>query len=164
MVAAVALTGYRRLVEAKLEKVEQVTGKGRDDWRGCNPKRLHRYLAAALEMAELKGCVYFRAYEGIAPSGYQEKTAAAALDVAQMFAPAQNVIFVPEGFTRDARKRLHLAGKSRFGACDVWSGGFDGCSTVRLTDALAGLIGQERFNRGSRKHFPDLCHDWFKQV
>lgn len=163
VVAMVAITGYRQAIEAALETIEARSDKKRDDWRSCNPRRLRQYLTAALDVSQLKGCVYYRVLKAIEPRNYHLQVAQTVLDVAHRFEPTK-AVFIPEGFPRDARRKLQLAGRNQFASCEVWSSGFKGSATVRLTDALAGLIAQSRFAPGSRKDFPELNYDWFQEV
>jgi hypothetical protein len=83
------------------------------------------------------------------------------LDVADLFQPVSTATFTPEGFTRSTRDRLERAARRRFDRVRVWSDGFYGCSIVGLADAVAGLIGEDLFRAGSKKHFPELVSSLF---
>lgn len=164
IVVAVVATERRRVIEHQLEVIEDISEKRLDDWHGCNPKRLRRYFERALGVRELADAIYYRAYQAISPSDYHGYAIETVIDIANTLQPSSSVIFVPEGFTRFNRRRLENEARSRVGRCEVWAGGFRGSSIVRLADALAGLIGQHRFNPGSRKHFPELISDWFVEL
>jgi hypothetical protein len=86
------------------------------------------------------------------------------LDVADLFQPVSIATFMPEGFTRSTRDRLEHAPRRRFDRAKVWSGGFHGCSIVRFADAVAGLIGEDLFRAGSKKHFPELVSSSFVEL
>jgi hypothetical protein len=164
VVAAVAITEHRKAIERQLEEVERRTEKKHHDWYTCEPKRLRHYLERALAIDKLARAVHFRVYRRLVPGDYQGYGIATALDVAELFQPVSSAVFVPEGFTRATRDRLESEARKRFARAEVWSGNFDGSALVRFADAVAGLIGQETFRTGSRKHFPDLMSSSFVEL
>jgi hypothetical protein len=164
VVAVVAITEHRNAIERQLEEIERRTEKNNQDSYACEPKRLRRYLEEALAIDRLTRAVHFRVYEHIARRDYQGYGIATALDVADLFQPVSTAVFVPEGFTSAMRERLETKARTRFARTEVWSGNFDGCSLVRFADAVAGLIGRDRFKPGSRKNFPDLVSPSFVEL
>jgi hypothetical protein len=164
VVAAVAITEHRHAIERQLEEIERRTEKKHQDSYACEPKRLRRYLEEALAIETLTRAVHFRVYEHIGRGDYQGYGIATALDVADLFQPVSTAVFVPEGFTNATRERLETKARKRFARTEVWSGNFDGCSLVRFADAVAGLIGRDRFKPGSRKNFPDLVSPSFVEL
>lgn len=164
VVAAVAITEHRNAIERQLEEIERRTEKDHQDSYACEPRRLRRYLEEALAIDKLTRAVHFRAYEHIGPGDYQGYGIATAMDVADLFQPVSPAVFVPEGFTRAMRDRFETKARKRFARTEVWSGNFDGCSLVRFADAVAGLIGRDRFKPRSRKNFPDLVSASFVEL
>lgn len=163
VVAAVVITEHRKQIERELEDIERRSGKELDDWHCCKPKHLRRYLDAALSIDGLASAVHFRVYERIRPADYLGRSIETVLDSADVFDPV-SVVFIPEGFPRRSRERLESEARERFDRAEVWSGKFRGCSLVRFADAVAGLIGQDRFKKGSPKHFPDLVNPFFVEL
>lgn len=163
VVVAVVITNHRKQIERQLEDVERRSGKELDDWHFCKPKHLRRYLEGALSIDELARAVHFRLYERIKPADYHGCCIETVLDAADLFEPV-SAVFMPEGFPRAPRERLERAARERFDRAEVWSGKFRGCSLVRFADAVAGLIGQDRFRTGSPKHFPDLVNPSFVEL
>lgn len=161
VVVAVSITADRKAIERRLREIEVASEKQQEDWHSCSPKRLRRYLQGALRVEGLPAAVHYRVYENIEPSDYQRYGIDTVLDVADLHRPLANAVFVPEGFTRHTRERLQRAARKRLGHSEVWSSGFKGCSIVRLADALAGLVAQNKFAAGGRKDFPDLVHPSF---
>jgi hypothetical protein len=164
VVAAVAITEHRKAIERQLEDIERNSKKKHNDWYRCDSKRLRRYLEGALAIDELARAVHFRVYERLVSSDYHGYGIATALDVADLYRPVSNVVFVPEGFTRSTRDRLESEARKRFARTEVWPGNFDRSAFVRFADAVAGLIGQDRFSTGSRKYFPDLVSPSFVEL
>jgi hypothetical protein len=164
VVTAVAITEHRVAIERQLEDIERISKKKYNDWYRCDPKRLRRYLEDALAIDMLARAVHFRVYERLVSRNYHAYGIATALDVADLFRPLSQVIFVPEGFTRSTRDRLESEARRRFDRTKVWPGSFDGSAFVRFADAVAGLIGQDRFRPGSRKCFPDLVSPSFVEL
>jgi hypothetical protein len=164
VVAAVAITEHRIAIERQLEEIERRSEKKHQDSYACEPKRLRRYLEEALVIDKLTRAVHFRVYERFQPGDYQAYGIATALDVADLFQPVSTAVFVPEGFTGATRDRLENAARKRFNRTEVWTGNFGGCSLVRFADAVAGLIGRDRFKTGSKKHFPDLVSPSFVEL
>jgi hypothetical protein len=164
VVAAVVITGHRKQIERQLEHIEQRSGKRLDDWYICRPKPRRRYLHESLAIDGLASGIHFRVYERIEPVDYHGYCIATVLDVADLFEPVSTATFIPEGFTRFTRDRLERAARRRFHRVQVWSSGFYGCSIVRFADAVAGLIGEDLFRAGSKKHFPELVSSSFVEL
>lgn len=164
VVAAIAITDDRKQIERQLQEIERRSGKALDDWHISRPKTLRRYFDEALAIERLARAIHFRVYERIEPVDYHGYGIATILDVADLFQPVSIATFIPEGFNRSTRDRLERVARSRFDRAKVWSGGFYGCSIVRLADAVAGLIGENRFRTGSKKHFPEFASALFIEL
>ena len=83
IVAAVAVTSHRRLIDARLCEAERLSKKGGQDWSGTSPTRLSRYLSMALEIPDLQGGIFYRVCKNVDPKQYVNMTISAALDPEQ---------------------------------------------------------------------------------
>ena len=160
----IAITQYRRLLEEQLKAIEEKSEKRLDDWAGCNPKRLRRYLELALDIEGLQGTVFYRHRQNIgAGDAYEAHAIDAAIAVAAAYEPTLKRTFIPEGMPAGARRRLEVKARSfPGGRVEVWSGRLEKTPINRLADSLAGLLAQPVLNPGGRKDFPDLIPEWFR--
>lgn len=159
IVAGIVVAAYHKLIRQQLVEAERISGKGKLDWHGTKDRRdRRRYLELALDIPQLRGRVFFRAYENT--QEYWSCTAKALGEAVSLFGREKQCIIAHEGFTHSGREKLKRSVKAS-GRFEVRAGDFKE-PLIRLADCLAGFLALVKFGDPKKADFlGGLDYDWF---
>ena len=160
MVAGVAFTKYRQWIADQIQHAERASAKGKQDWKGTkNPKQRIDYLERIFAIEDLKGTIFYAAYENHEKDYWSYTVDALSIAVAR-FAQNSHSFIRHQGFNYKTREKLKAHLRMSGASFEIQSGADKRCE-IRLADALAGFIGVVKYSGSdSANLYPDIP-EWF---
>jgi hypothetical protein len=164
VVAGIAISADLANIKSQLLEAESRSKKYLSDWYHTRPvSTRERYLDAVLDISALRGRIFYRAFDTVAPNekwGARVDTLESAINA---FTPGDcHHAMFPEGLMGNPRHQLRMDLRRR--GCDrvtVESAQFSAEPEVRLSDAIAGYVRGELYRGDGGRAILTNIPDWF---
>lgn len=161
LVCGAAISTHRIWTAEQLGHAERVSSKGKQDWKGTkNVGQRVRYIEEVLAIQNLKGTIFFAAYENNHKE-YWDYTVDALFRVIQRFGRNRRSLIRHHALNFKSREKLKAALSSVGHRYEIQTGS-EKRAEIRLADAICGYIGLQMYNSNheSAGLFPPIP-DWF---